>query len=853
MLSVKKIVWFLTVIEILVLGGMAYRLFFGASVTVRFSADTAGCMEVFYARNSGFTAKQRETVLFGYGNNALTVALPRGKYNTLRLDPGYLSGCRFTIFEVVYQPHDFARFVIPGDALARCPSGGIAPLTPETPGTFHFETRNNDPQIILDLRNLSAQRVFPLYWAMLIAIAVLTAILLALTVVFRKAVAARCDAFNRKIAAWEEKHPRAHRVLGSGYCWWWALFALCVTCGFTFASLGMVRTFCEVSLRGETKLLGHYRQVRTDEFACRLLPSIEQFHHGFPRISTNKGLSGRNYLMFHNTGVPVLHPAALARPATWGYFLFDLRRGISWHSMFPVFFAVFAFWFFLNTLCPENGAWNFVFALAAVFVPTSAMWSFWPAYDSAGFFLAAGAAVHLLQAKSRRGALLWGTLAGWAGAVGALCIYFPWIWPAALLAFLMLLGWAVPNRRTLVSGWGCKLCGLLLAGVIVLFFVAVWYLAVRDLIPIVMNSVYPGKRFVAGGHLKWWTLFIGYLSPIYTGAAGLHPANDCEAQSPMMLLAIFPVLIFYWKTLQKRWPVVLAVLFLGFTLFYMYFGFSPAFAKITLFNRCTEWRCFQSVSLILILLCAFLFSARKLELKHPEYLVFLNTVLAVVPLLVLLNASDYAVAVLRDPAYRKSCYAILLIYLFIASVFPLNHRLGIAAYVFGLIASGIWFNPLCIAPTKVEMPLFTAASREKAQWGFEGRTLFMSNFVEPNLYAAVGGKSFNGHFLPEDPVIFDLVLKDLPKPERFHRQNHFWVKGMPEEAPLRNARIPSYPGGIYLELNAVRYDFSQLPIDYVVTNERNCAKLLVRNPRLRELPRCGEWRRFQVLHGELRR
>ena len=99
-----------------------------------------------------------------------------------------------------------------------------------------------------------------------------------------------------------------------------------------------------------------------------------------------------------------------------------------------------------------------------------------------------------------------------------------------------------------------------------------------------------------------------------------------------------------------------------------------------------------------------------------------------------------------------------------------------------------------------------------------------------------------------DTVIFDLLLKDLPKPERFHRQNHFFVMAVPEKSPLVNAVIPAYPGAIQLELNAVKYDFRKLPIDYVVTANREWAAWLARNPGLRELPRCGAWSRFLVVH-----
>ena len=341
MLSVKKIVWGLAVMEILIFSMMAYRLLYASAVSVRFSVNSYGCMEVFYAQNFDFTGKQRAEAFFRRGKNYLTITIPRGEYKTLRLDPGTGSGYEFTITEVVWSPNDFMRHVISGEDLARCRRDSNTILIPEKSGAFHFKTQSEDPQIFIDLRQAVPHWTIPLNWILLVSGAFLVAVLLMLAVVRRKVLAMLCDAINRKLEAWRVRHTSCCRVLRSGYCWWWCLFFVCVVCGFTFASLGVIRSNCDVELRGETKLLGRYRTIRTDEFVCHLLPSIEQFSQNFPLKSMRKGLSGRNYLIFHDTGIPVWHPVLPARPATWGYFLFDLRRGISWHSMFPFFFAVF--------------------------------------------------------------------------------------------------------------------------------------------------------------------------------------------------------------------------------------------------------------------------------------------------------------------------------------------------------------------------------------------------------------------------------------------------------------------------------------------------------------------------------
>ena len=76
-------------------------------------------------------------------------------------------------------------------------------------------------------------------------------------------------------------------------------------------------------------LMAKSQAIRSDEWAISSLWSQAQFTHvpRFPMRNTNIG-DGQNMLLI--SWVPVLHPASLARPVTWGYLLFGSQAGPSW-------------------------------------------------------------------------------------------------------------------------------------------------------------------------------------------------------------------------------------------------------------------------------------------------------------------------------------------------------------------------------------------------------------------------------------------------------------------------------------------------------------------------------------------
>jgi hypothetical protein len=124
-------------------------------------------------------------------------------------------------------------------------------------------------------------------------------------------------------------------------------------------------------------LMAKSQAIRSDEWAISSLWSQAQFTHKprFPVHNTNIG-NGQNMLLI--SWVPVLHPASVVRPVTWGYLLFGSQAGLAWLWWFSPFFCFTTLYLALEIVFPKQ---RFLPLLGAFWFCASAYpicWSHFP-------------------------------------------------------------------------------------------------------------------------------------------------------------------------------------------------------------------------------------------------------------------------------------------------------------------------------------------------------------------------------------------------------------------------------------------------------------------------------------------
>lgn len=614
-------------------------------------------------------------------------------------------------------------------------------------------------------------------------------------------------------------------------CVWWGLFFVFWLAGITGSSLGWYRQCPGVNgmigLAGERKLFGVYRGIRGDEFIAHGTPNaLAQFHHApqFPRINDRLGLAGRDFLVLHDSGAPVRSPVMLGRPANWGFFFSDLRRSLSWHWLFPIFFAVWSIFLLFRALWEEQPAWrHFLLSFAAVFAPISAAWSFWPAGYAGGTAFGAALAVYTLRGKiGLRAAVPAGIAAGWGGACSALTLYFPGVWPLAVLMAAVVAAtawreksgfrhWRVPAALFLAAA-------VLTGGTLLLL----WYAETREAIELIAASVYPGQRRTPGGDMPLWTLMRGWLAglTIYK----LDFGNQCEMQHALML--VFPLAVLAAWSRELRRNVFFRVLagFMIFTLGYQHLGFPAWLAAATGFDRCTGPRIGMAQSLAQMLMLGALLSLPNDGAKDRKRAGIAAAALTILlGLFWLIAPADLWQGLLAwHPKWRLGAALAVIAGLYAAVAYLLFRRplAGVLLFAAANLLPGLVFNPVCIAPAKIENRL-AALIPGKDALPCGGRMLVATG----NDFAAVaaflaGNRTLNGYFMYMDKGLQKLLFDRREDPAQFRRMNHLDAELKAMDGPAFRAEV-THPERILLEFDPARYDFRQLPIDLLAAPQEH--------------------------------
>lgn len=376
--------------------------------------------------------------------------------------------------------------------------------------------------------------------------------------------------------------------------------------GFHGFSIGYWGNYLEGS-RDFGILWGNAQGIRSDDWLAILPNVMAQIYHNpaFPVINKNIG-TGQNMIFYPH--MPVAHPLALFRPTTWGYFLsFDFGLGWQWYfRVMGTFYSAFL----LFLICTRGWFWGAFFSgIVLTFSPFLQFWSL----NCAEMVMSAIiciAAVYLIRFAKRRRGIFWGSLLlGWAGAVFVLSFYPPYQIPLGYMFICLTLTLLIRDHSQL--SWrflgGTRLAALCLASLIVAIAALNFYVNTSDDINKMLNTVYPGKRQVAGGDVPLWQFFSNSFYFFNHKNSLARLGNICEAAS---FYFVFPIsmMAIVWrvndrKVLMSYFPVfVLTVAICWWKIF----GFPQVLANATLFSMVPTKRI--DIALGLLNICWLLFA-----------------------------------------------------------------------------------------------------------------------------------------------------------------------------------------------------------------------------------------------------
>lgn len=585
------------------------------------------------------------------------------------------------------------------------------------------------------------------------------------------------------------------------------VFILLVFLGVTGSSINQVRSYGDGLILIDNKpIVGHDRAIRSDEWAVTTQLAISQYKNDndYPIVNERLGSHGKHLSVVHDVGTPVKEIAALARPATWGFFFLDLNRALAWYWWLPVFICFNGCLYLLEIIFRRQLLVNAIVAATTTFSYHSVVWSFWPAYQIGLATLSTALFIHLLRTDSRELSIFLSVTLGLSLSSLALTLYVPRIIPLVTLFIFIVL--AIVYSEKLYLKIPQKFVYLLLSVFIVSSLLLIWYIDNKGAIESILDSTYPGARRVYGGSFTLWDEVRGWLSPV-TMFNSYGYLNSCEAVSYCSFL--FPLFILIYAIREKFDLLLTAIiLFLSFGYSYLYVGLPHWLGDITLWSRTTPGRSVIAIEVAQMILIAWVYKNLSLQKINRYLRLIIAFVIPIGVLFIIFTKAPSGIEenLVLSKRFYFVLFSILLLHLLLAykfKIFPL------ALLLITLCSTAFW-HPISFAPSQVSSPKLEAIIKKDLP--NNGKIVVATGgFVLQNVLAAAGLPVLNptSHYI--DDTMYDTFYRSVDYGQ-YRKFNHLMI----EIVDSNQAGIESIGDYIRFKVDGAKFNFSLFPADYLL-------------------------------------
>lgn len=600
-------------------------------------------------------------------------------------------------------------------------------------------------------------------------------------------------------------------------------------------------------------IAGGERPVRSDEWLVFTPLAIAQYNHlpQFPVANKNLGEDGQNMLVVGMAGVPVTHISLIAKPATWGFFLFDLKRALSWYWLFPIFACLFALWGVVALLSPGDWKSSFLIALWFGVSPYVAAWSNWPAY--AVFFpsLTLITAIAILRSHNKYLLIALGCILGCTLAGFVLILYPPWQVSLGYVFLALAAGIAVRDKlyknfnKIRLTAYGIAIT---VAGIILWQWWSDAHLAIQAM----EATVYPGQRRMAvSGDVALPDLLRGFTNIITLNKLDTVYSNQSEIASFYYMLLPLTAL-FAFRLYQKMIGAV-EIALMGMIIFILYLmlaGVPVEVAKFSLWGRVPSGRADIALGLSYIMLCGLLLAFKQETIPNKTPIKTLVFWVAVIwAAIVYSSISRLHASILSgfSPGMFAGLFFVVVIagYWLALGKFREFIYLNLALSV----ATILPFNPLNIAPQRVTaMPPIDRYNEKASSHVASQRVLVLETQIPAMLLLASGLPVANGVFYYPQNSLWERLDKEHKKSNTYNRYQHLIFSGGYVESS-DNYRIESPQADVVkIIVDLEKFDFRKTGAR-LITAPQHEEIALRKNAVLIHIKNAKGWAWFQVIGG----
>ena len=343
-----------------------------------------------------------------------------------------------------------------------------------------------------------------------------------------------------------------------------------------------------------------------------------------------------------------------------------------------------------------------------------------------------------------------------------LCLYIPFQICLIYLLAILSTGYFLSffNKEIFNLHFHMRIVSIFLALFITFLIIFLFVFEIKDNIPLISGTIYPGHRISSGGALDFARYFSGFYDLFYSENS--FPArwgNVCEASNFILLYPFVLLLIirnfFYRKYSLLELSLVFYVLIFSV---WILSGFYPIFAKIFLFSRLPSNRALFGLGIGSIILVIVFLSNNNTEKYN-----FLQGLLVFIPAFIILFFYGLLLKSV-DPFFTIVKVLISsILFAIICSLSLSRKRLIFYVAVFIMLIPGIFINPVSVGLGPVFDKTFSEKVLELSEKNPDAGWVVFGDFKIAGFLQAMGVNVLNG-----TKAIPDLkLMKSLDEGEEY--------------------------------------------------------------------------------------
>lgn len=444
----------------------------------------------------------------------------------------------------------------------------------------------------------------------------------------------------------------------------------------------------------ETIVAGTAKDIRSDEWEVLLPVYLSQLNSNTPFSIINPSIttSGQNILI--TMGAPVKDIYTISKPLHWGFMLLGPDRGLAWYWNMKLILIILLSYELCMIITKGNKQISFLGSIWIAFSPAVQWWFAQHVGDNVLYFEAIVVTFYyfLYYFDKLPLKILFASLFA-LSCVGYVIPLYPPIQITFGFLCLILMALIFTDFRGKIQFKKSDILIVVCTFSFIIFMLVHLYLIIKDVIPLMSHTVYPGKRVSAGGDGSVYGSF-SYLFNIILPYKNMGFSNQCELSSfynflPAVIL-VLPLFI-KRKVSSLKYGIAFSV-YSVFFVFYAKFSFVPFFvSKITLLSYVTGDRAFIAYAF-----SAMLLSIWALAELFRSGAVNRNYGIAVSALVTVVYFSAVKVMGIKGSEF-KYCFVIIIIFVILNYLFLRGYKWMFSTIMALIIlASGATVNPINI-------------------------------------------------------------------------------------------------------------------------------------------------------------